>query len=90
MDSGVTSSNRVIGDKTIGCNGAIGDEVIGCNEVIGDEVIGCNDTIGDRTIGSNGAIGDAAIGGVLEVLCQFFKLQHNAVRRIDYDRTIRF
>jgi signal recognition particle subunit SEC65 len=28
--------------------------------------------------------------GVLEILCQFFNLQHNAVWRIDYDRTIRF
>ncbi len=23
---------------------------------------------------------------VLEILCQFFNVQHNAVRRIDYDR----
>ncbi len=28
--------------------------------------------------------------GVLIILCQFFNLQHNAVWRIDYDRTIRF
>ena len=29
-------------------------------------------------------------GGVLEILCQFFKLKHNVMRRIDYDRQIRF
>jgi len=29
-------------------------------------------------------------GGVLEILCQFFNVQHNAVRRIDNDRQIRF
>ena len=28
--------------------------------------------------------------GVLEILCQFFNVQHNAVRRIDNDRQIRF
>jgi len=28
--------------------------------------------------------------GVLEILCQFFNLQHNAMRRIDYDRQFRF
>ena len=26
--------------------------------------------------------------GVLEILCQFFKMQRNAERRIDYDRRI--
>jgi len=30
------------------------------------------------------------IPGVLEILCQFFNVQHNAVRRIDNDRQIRF
>ena len=30
------------------------------------------------------------LGGVLEILCQFFKLKHNVMRRIDYDRQIRF
>jgi uncharacterized membrane protein YgdD (TMEM256/DUF423 family) len=30
----------------------------------------------------------AVFSGVLEVLCQFFNVQHNAVRRIDYDREI--
>ena len=28
--------------------------------------------------------------GVLKILCQFFNLQHNDMRRIDYDRQIRF
>ena len=28
--------------------------------------------------------------GVLEILCQFFNLQHNVMRRIDYDQQIRF
>lgn len=28
--------------------------------------------------------------GVLGILCQFYNLQHTAVRGIDYDRTIRF
>jgi len=32
----------------------------------------------------------ARLGGVLEILCQFFNVQHNAVRRIDNDRQIRF
>ena len=26
--------------------------------------------------------------GVLEILCQFFNVQHNAVWRIDYDRQV--
>ena len=30
------------------------------------------------------------IDGLLGILCQSFKLQHNAAWRIDYDRTIRF
>jgi len=33
---------------------------------------------------------DALKMGVLEILCQFFNVQHNAVRRIDNDRQIRF
>jgi len=34
--------------------------------------------------------GVASFAGVLEILCQFFNVQHNAVRRIDNDRQIRF
>jgi len=34
--------------------------------------------------------GHAYQQGVLEILCQFFNVQHNAVRRIDNDRQIRF
>ena len=32
----------------------------------------------------------AIVEGVLEILCQFFNLQHNVMRRIDYDQQIRF
>ena len=53
----------------------------------------------DGRVGNGNAIGNEWTGdvdsipceaGVLEILCQFFKLKHNVMRRIDYDRQIRF
>ncbi len=50
-------------------------------------VAGWQRSVQDRSRASNNAVAQA---GVLIILCQFFNLQHNAVWRIDYDRTIRF
>ena len=39
---------------------------------------------------SRTVITDRDLAEVLEILCQFFNLQHNVMRRIDYDQQIRF
>jgi len=43
----------------------------------------------EKALSNLGCI-DGVDPGVLEILCQFFNVQHNAVRRIDNDRQIRF
>jgi len=54
------------------------------------DLVVLNDAKGGRLrLGDIATIADE-FTGVLEILCQFFNVQHNAVRRIDNDRQIRF